>query len=106
MFANMGWAPYPSVYPGVPGRSSVGGANIGVSAYGPRPDLAVQAAVCMTRPYWQNQEAINEGLPPVLVARLSPKSTARAGEPSDLWLDATRLHFFDAQSGDALTFRR
>ena len=32
----------------------------------------------------------------MLVARLSPKSTARAGEPSDLWLDATRLHFFDA----------
>jgi multiple sugar transport system ATP-binding protein len=42
----------------------------------------------------------------VLVARLSPKSTARAGEPSDLWLDATKLHFFDAQSGEALTYRR
>ena len=67
VFENMGWAPYPSVYPGVPGRSSVGGANIGVSAYGPRPDLAIQAAVCMTRPYWQNQEAINEGLPPVTI---------------------------------------
>ena len=67
VFENMGWAPYPSVYAGVPGRSSVGGANIGVSAYGPRPDLAIQAAVCMTRPYWQNQEAINEGLPPVTI---------------------------------------
>jgi multiple sugar transport system substrate-binding protein len=67
VFDNMGWAPYPAVYPGVPGRSSVGGANIGVSAYGPRPDLATQAALCMTRPYWQNQEAINEGLPPVTI---------------------------------------
>jgi multiple sugar transport system substrate-binding protein len=67
VFENMGWAPYPSVYAGVPGRSSVGGANIGVSAYGPRPDLAIQAAVCMTRPQWQNQEAINEGLPPVTI---------------------------------------
>ena len=67
VFENMGWAPYPSVYPNVPGRSSVGGANIGVSAYGPRPDLATQAALCMTRPYWQNQEAINEGLPPVTI---------------------------------------
>ena len=40
VFANMGWAPYPGVIPGVPGRSSVGGANIGVSAYGPGPKQA------------------------------------------------------------------
>jgi hypothetical protein len=25
---------------------------------------------------------------------------------SDLWLDSTKLHFFDAQSGEALTYRR
>jgi multiple sugar transport system ATP-binding protein len=42
----------------------------------------------------------------VLVARLSPKSQARAGEQSQLWLDATKLHFFDPQSGEALTYRR
>src|ERR1700750_217373 len=42
----------------------------------------------------------------VLVARLSPKSQARTGEHSELWLDSSRLHFFDAQSGEALTFKR
>jgi multiple sugar transport system ATP-binding protein len=42
----------------------------------------------------------------VLVARLSPTSRARAGEPSDLWLDSTKLHFFDPQSGEALTYKR
>ena len=42
----------------------------------------------------------------VLVARLSPKSRARAGEQSELWLDSTKLHFFDQQSGEALTYRR
>jgi multiple sugar transport system substrate-binding protein len=67
VFQNLGWAPYPAIYPNVPGRSSVGGANIGVSKYGPNPALAEQAAICMTRPYWQNQEAINEGLPPVTI---------------------------------------
>ena len=67
VFDNIGWAPYPAVYANVPGRSSVGGANIGVSKYGPNPVLAEQAAICMTRPYWQNQEAINEGLPPVTI---------------------------------------
>ncbi len=39
----------------------------------------------------------------VVVARLSPQSRARSGEQADLWLDATRLHFFDADSGEALT---
>jgi multiple sugar transport system substrate-binding protein len=68
VYQNLGWAPYPSVYPGVPGRSSVGGANIGVSVYSKYPDQAQQAALCMTRYYWQNQEAIHEGLPPVTVA--------------------------------------
>jgi multiple sugar transport system substrate-binding protein len=78
VFENMGWAPYPSVYPNVAGRSSVGGANIGVSAYGPRPDLATQAALCMTRPYWQNQEAINEGLPPVTIDSYSNPQVIKA----------------------------
>jgi multiple sugar transport system ATP-binding protein len=39
----------------------------------------------------------------VLVARLSPQSTARTGEEAQLWLDASKLHFFDEQSGAALT---
>jgi multiple sugar transport system substrate-binding protein len=68
VFKNMGWAPYPSVIPGVPGKSSVGGANIGISAFTPYPKQALAAALCMTRYHWQNQEAINEGLPPVTIA--------------------------------------
>jgi multiple sugar transport system substrate-binding protein len=68
VWENMGWAPYPSVYPGVPGKSSVGGANIGISAYSKYPKQALAAALCMTRYYWENQEAINEGLPPVTIA--------------------------------------
>ncbi|HEY1517082.1 MAG TPA: sn-glycerol-3-phosphate ABC transporter ATP-binding protein UgpC [Solirubrobacteraceae bacterium] len=42
----------------------------------------------------------------VLVARLSPQSRARSGEEAELWLDATKMHFFDEQSGEALTFAR
>jgi multiple sugar transport system ATP-binding protein len=40
----------------------------------------------------------------VAVARLSPQSRARTGEQAELWLDATKLHFFDADSGKALTY--
>ncbi len=68
---NTGWAPYPAVYPNVPGKSSVGGANIGISAYTKYPKQALAAALCMTRYYWENQEAINEGLPPVTIASYS-----------------------------------
>jgi multiple sugar transport system ATP-binding protein len=41
----------------------------------------------------------------VVVARLSPESRARSGERAELWLDATKLQFFDADSGQALTHR-
>lgn len=78
VFENMGWAPYPAVYPGVPGKSSVGGANIGVSAYTAYPKQAIAAALCMTRFYWQNQEAINEGLPPVTTASYTDPSVVKA----------------------------
>jgi multiple sugar transport system ATP-binding protein len=39
----------------------------------------------------------------VVVARLSPESRARTGERAELWLDASKLHFFDTESGEALT---
>ena len=39
----------------------------------------------------------------VVVARLSPESRATSGGQAELWLDATKLHFFDADSGEALT---
>ena len=35
-----------------------------------------------------------------------PESRARSGEPAELWLAATKLHFFDADSGSALTYKR
>jgi multiple sugar transport system ATP-binding protein len=41
----------------------------------------------------------------VVVARLSPMSKARAGQRSELWIDATKLHFFDADSGESLTHK-
>jgi multiple sugar transport system ATP-binding protein len=41
----------------------------------------------------------------VVVARLDPASHVRAGALAELWLDATKLHFFDAESGNSLTER-
>jgi multiple sugar transport system ATP-binding protein len=42
----------------------------------------------------------------VLVARLNPESRARSGDETEIWLDAAKMHFFDEQSGEALTYAR
>ena len=38
-----------------------------------------------------------------VVARLSPESKARRGEDLELWVDTSKLHLFDPDSGDRLT---
>jgi multiple sugar transport system ATP-binding protein len=48
-------------------------------------------------------ETMGHGDETVVVARLSPESRVRSGEEAELWLDASKLHFFDAESGHALT---
>jgi multiple sugar transport system substrate-binding protein len=68
VFQNMGYARWPGVIKGKPSRVSIGGANIGISNYGKHPDLATQAALCLTDRKWQDAEAITEGLPPVMNA--------------------------------------
>jgi multiple sugar transport system ATP-binding protein len=50
-----------------------------------------------------NVEERSESGDTVVVARLNPESRVRSGEPVELWIDATKLHFFDAESGRSLT---
>ena len=51
-------------------------------------------------------EELTESGETVLVARLSPESRAQSGEETEIWLDASKMHFFDEQSGEALTYAR
>jgi multiple sugar transport system ATP-binding protein len=39
----------------------------------------------------------------VVVARLNAESRVKVGEPTEVWIDATKLHFFDAESGTSLS---
>jgi trehalose/maltose transport system substrate-binding protein len=66
VYENMGYARWPGVNKGEPSRVSIGGDNFGIPKTGRHPELATQAALCMTSAKWQAQEAINEGLPPVM----------------------------------------
>ncbi len=47
---NTGIARYPEVVPGMPSHPPLGGFNIGVSAFSEHPDLAFEAATCITSP--------------------------------------------------------
>ena len=47
-------------------------------------------------------EATDEG-DNVVVARLDAESKAKTGEQTELWIDASKMHFFDADSGQSLS---
>jgi multiple sugar transport system substrate-binding protein len=61
---NMGFAPYPGVSADRPGRPPLGGFNLGVSAFSDNPDLAFEAAACMSGPESQLTATELDGLPP------------------------------------------
>jgi multiple sugar transport system substrate-binding protein len=84
VYENMGYARWPGVNQGEPSKVSIGGANIGVSVYGKNPPLATQAALCMTSRKWQDAEAINEGLPPVVNASYDDPKVRQAYPFADL----------------------
>jgi multiple sugar transport system ATP-binding protein len=46
--------------------------------------------------------AADAGTDTIVTARLSPRSTARTGEPLRVVLDAERLHFFDPETEDSI----
>src|SRR5690349_13532135 len=84
VFENMGYARWPGVIPGKPSRVSIGGANLGIPKTGKNPALATAAALCMTSPKWQAQEAINEGLPPVTNATYDDPAVRKVYPFADL----------------------
>jgi multiple sugar transport system substrate-binding protein len=61
----MGYAAFPEVVSGIAPHVSIGGYNLGISAYTKHPDLAFQAVSCLTQPPNQERDAIKGGLAPV-----------------------------------------
>jgi trehalose/maltose transport system substrate-binding protein len=65
VFKDMGYAYFPQVTPGIPPKVSIGGYNLGISAYSQHPSLAFQAVQCLIQPANQSRDAIKGGLAPV-----------------------------------------
>jgi multiple sugar transport system substrate-binding protein len=64
LFEHLRWARFPAVYEGEESRVTIGGFNIGVSAFTEHPDLAFEAAACLVDPEHQKTAAIDGGLAP------------------------------------------
>lgn len=61
---NMGAAKLPQVVDGMPSRPPLGGFNLGVSAFSENPELAFEAAACLSGPQSQLTATEFDGLPP------------------------------------------
>lgn len=61
---TMGAAPWPAIEDGSPSRPPLGGFNLGVSEYSENPDLAFEAATCLTNEQSQLTFTELDGLPP------------------------------------------
>jgi multiple sugar transport system substrate-binding protein len=78
IFKNMGVARYPGVVPGKPSRVTLGGINLGVSAYSQHPALAFAAARCLRNAQNQTIAAQKGGLPPTLSALYNTAAIKKA----------------------------
>ena len=65
---HMGWARWPAVVKGQPSRVTIGGINLGVSAYSRYPALAYKAATCLASKSNQRIAASVGGMPPTIAA--------------------------------------
>jgi multiple sugar transport system substrate-binding protein len=61
---NMGFAKFPKVDPNLPSKPPLGGFNLGVGAYSDNPDLAFEAAACLSNPKSELTATELDGLPP------------------------------------------
>ncbi|WP_344865115.1 ABC transporter substrate-binding protein [Amycolatopsis ultiminotia] len=81
--AHLRWARYPSVIPGRPGRTTIGGYNLAVSSYSPHRREAFEAALCLRSPASQKYQALVDGLPPSLAAVYRDPAPLDPSRPAD-----------------------
>jgi len=71
LFKVFKWAPYPEVVAGMPAKVSIGGVDLGVSAYSQHKALAFKAALCLRDAQNQLLGATIGGVPPTLTSLYS-----------------------------------
>ncbi|WP_372907243.1 ABC transporter substrate-binding protein [Saccharopolyspora indica] len=87
---EVGWARLPGLQPGVPSKSTIGGANYAVSSYSTKPDLAFEATKCLRNPESQKFSALNDGVPPTIESVYAEPEMAAEYPMRDTILEALK----------------
>lgn len=90
-FDDLGWARYPRTVEGEDSAPPVGGIDIGVGAYTAYPDLAREAAACITSVENQVELAVTDGLMPATQSGYDAPQLAEAYPPDLLELFRTSV---------------
>lgn len=89
-FDDLGWARYPQTVAGEESRPPVGGIDIAVGAFSEHPEMALEAARCVSSPQAQAALAINDGLMPSRASVYEQPDLVDAFDPTllDLWRES------------------
>lgn len=90
-FDDLGWARYPQTVEGEESAPPVGGIDIGVGAFTAYPDLAREAAACITSVENQVELAVTDGLMPATQSGYDAPRLAEAYPPDLLELFRTSV---------------
>jgi multiple sugar transport system substrate-binding protein len=88
--AHLGWARWPAVAENNPGRVTIGGVNLGVSAYSRHPELAFRAAACLSSTDNQRIAAERGGLPPTIESLYAEANVRRTFPFADILLETLK----------------
>lgn len=78
---------YPGIYPDKPAKSTLGGLNVAVASTSQQPELAFEAAKCMTSETAQKVYAISGGTPPTIASLYDDKDFKLAYPMGDVIRD-------------------
>jgi multiple sugar transport system substrate-binding protein len=88
VLADIGWARYPRTVVGRPSRPPFGGIDLGIGNWSKHPDLALDAARCITSAQNQSYYFINEGNPPARRAAYASPAVRRTFPMAPLLLQS------------------
>jgi multiple sugar transport system substrate-binding protein len=75
------WATYPSVLPGLPSKSTIGGYDLAVSTYSKHQPEAFEAALCLRSKESQKFSALNDGVPPSIESLYTDDTPLDSAKP-------------------------
>ncbi|GAB3868747.1 ABC transporter substrate-binding protein [Nocardioides maradonensis] len=78
VYKDLAWTTLPSFAPGQPGRATLGGMNLAISAYSKHPQQAYDAAMCLRSPEHEVEFAAAGNEPPVLASLYQDKQLQAA----------------------------